>query len=71
VATDALGNVYVADRANNRIQKFNPNGVYLAQWGTNGAGNGQLNQLSDLVLDAAGNVYVADNQNNRIEVFAP
>jgi DNA-binding beta-propeller fold protein YncE len=32
VATDADGNVYVADRENHRIQVFDPQGRYLDQW---------------------------------------
>jgi len=27
------GNVYIADRENHPIQKFDANGSYLAQWG--------------------------------------
>jgi sugar lactone lactonase YvrE len=37
VAADGLGNVYVADYGNDRVQKFNSTGGYLAQWP---AGNG-------------------------------
>ncbi|MEM1121618.1 MAG: peptidyl-alpha-hydroxyglycine alpha-amidating lyase family protein [Bacteroidota bacterium] len=32
IDVDAKGNVYVADRANNRIQKFDGNGNFLGQW---------------------------------------
>jgi|SRR3989344_8187672 len=31
---DAQGNVYVADSVNNRIQKFNSNGVFIRSWGS-------------------------------------
>jgi hypothetical protein len=34
VAVDSTGNVYVADMANNRIQKFDSNGTYLTQFGS-------------------------------------
>jgi DNA-binding beta-propeller fold protein YncE len=32
IATDAAGLVYVADRENHRVQVFDANGRYLAQW---------------------------------------
>jgi len=42
VAVDIGGNVYVADRLNNRIQKFNSSGVFLAKWGSRGSDDGQF-----------------------------
>ncbi len=33
VAIDRAGNVYVADRGNDRIQKFGPGGKFLQEWG--------------------------------------
>jgi DNA-binding beta-propeller fold protein YncE len=62
VAVDSAGNVYVADTGNNRIQEFDSNGNYLAQWGG-------FNQPGGVAVDSAGNVYVADTRNNRIEEF--
>jgi len=43
VAVDAAGNVYVADRGNNRIQKFDSDGNLLAKWGSHGKGDGEPN----------------------------
>jgi hypothetical protein len=43
VATDGSGNVYLADTFNDRIQKFDASGTFLATWGSSGSGNGQFN----------------------------
>lgn len=69
VATDAAGNVYVADSFNHRIQKFTGNGVFLTKWGSNGSDNGQFIRPFGVATDAAGNVYVVDYGNNRIQKF--
>jgi DNA-binding beta-propeller fold protein YncE len=69
VATDAAGNVYVADSWNHRIQKFTSTGSYATRWGLTGGGNGQFAYPYGLATDAAGNVYVADQYNHRIQVF--
>ena len=75
VATDSLGNVYIADRGNNRIRKVTPGGVIttFAGNGTPGfSGDGglatsaQLTFPSDVATDLQGNVYIADSGNNRI-----
>ena len=36
VATDFAGNVYVTDEINNRVQKFDSRGNFLAKWGKRG-----------------------------------
>jgi streptogramin lyase len=61
--------IFVADSKNNRILKFDPNGVLLGSWGSTGSGNGQFNLPVDTAVDAAGNVFVADYNNNRIQKF--
>jgi DNA-binding beta-propeller fold protein YncE len=71
VATDAAGNVYVADFGNHRIQKFTGTGVYLTQWGSFGSGDGQFSTPRGVATDVDGNVYVADQGNHRIQKFGP
>jgi sugar lactone lactonase YvrE len=57
-AVDASGNVYVADRYNNRIQKFSNSGSFISSWNA-------LNNPRGVCVD--GNyVYVSDTSNNRI-----
>ena len=68
IATDAAGNVYVAD-GNDRIEKFDPNGNLLTLWGSTGTADGQFDQPSDVAVDRFGNVFVVDRDNNRIQRF--
>ncbi|HST31998.1 MAG TPA: hypothetical protein VLJ80_00620 [Solirubrobacteraceae bacterium] len=68
VATDASGNVWVADQNNNRIEKFSSTGTWLASYGSKGTGNLQFEEPWGIAINqATGNVYVADRRNNRIE----
>ena len=70
VAVGAGGVVYVADSLNDRIQKFDADGVFLTTWGLYGtAGNGRFSRPSGVATDFAGNVYVADTGNHRIQKF--
>ena len=74
VAVDLLGNVYIADRGNNRIRLASPTGMVSTL-----AGNGNFDPFSDgigtqvsfdspfgLAVDPRGVVYVADTDNSRI-----
>ena len=69
IATDAPGNVYVADWGNERIQKLTSNGAFITKWGSYGSGDGQFYYSNGIATDAAGNVYVADTLNHRIQKF--
>lgn len=78
VATDASGNVYVADYLNNLIRKVSPDGSVVtiagSGQGTFADGTGadaSFSKPSSVVLDAAGNLYVADSFNHRIRKITP
>ncbi len=55
IALDGLGNVYVADRENQRIQVFDPAGHYLTQW----AGK-EIGRPYAIAIDQGCNAYIAD-----------
>ena len=71
IAIDSQGLVYVADINNYRIQKFSPDGKFLAQFGSRGSSPGQLNRPYGITIDtaASGLVYVSEEGNNRVSVF--
>ena len=72
VAWDPQGNIFVSDGyCNNRVVKFDKNGRFLAQAGSERAGNGpgQFSLPHGLQVDGKGNVWVADRSNNRYQVL--
>jgi sugar lactone lactonase YvrE len=76
LAVDSLGNLYIADSANDRIRKVNlSSGVITSVAGNGSAGSSgdggaataaRLNQPEGLAVDAAGNLYIADTDDDRI-----
>src|SRR5262249_4169730 len=69
IAVDQLGNVWVADTINDRIEEFSNTGTYLRQFGGPGTGDGQFDRPEGVAIGQAGNVWVADANNSRIEEF--
>jgi len=67
MAVDSVGNVYVAEQ--DRVQKFDTNGVFLRKWGSRGSGDGDFLIASGVAVDFADNIYVADFDNHRIQKF--
>jgi hypothetical protein len=73
VTLDPIGNVYVADRYNNRIQFFlagQLNGTTIAGvTGVSGGGSQYLDEPLGVALDNQLNLYVADANNDRVQKF--
>ncbi|MBI3045982.1 MAG: 6-bladed beta-propeller [Candidatus Harrisonbacteria bacterium] len=67
--TNNLVNIYVADRDNDRVQKFDGFGIFVTKWGTNGTGNGQFKKPYGVAIDSLNNVYVTDKDNDRVQKF--
>jgi sugar lactone lactonase YvrE len=80
VAVDGSGNLYIADRDNQRIRMVNPSGIITTVSGTGEAGyNGdgglatatQLKSPAGIAVDGNGNFYIADQGNHRIRKVSP
>ena len=70
INVDSVGNVYVADTGNHRVQKFDTNGAFITKWGENGVGQGKFTSPYGVAVDSSGNVYVSDMGTHKIQVFA-
>lgn len=70
LATDGMGNVYITDVGNDRVQKFTKHGDFIASWGSNGNANGQFNVPAGIAADASANIFVVDKGNLRIQKFS-
>lgn len=72
ISVDYYGNVFVADKFNDRIQMFDSAGKYLTTIGSSG-NEGKLNGLfstpAGVEIDLLGRVFVADTANFRIQAF--
>jgi NHL repeat-containing protein len=72
VGFDPQGNIFVSDGyCNNRVVKFDRNGRFVAQAGSEKAGKGlgEFNLPHGLQVDEKGNVWVADRTNQRYQVL--
>jgi sugar lactone lactonase YvrE len=81
VAVDSSGNIYIADRTNDRVRKVTISTGYISTVAGNGSSCGSptggcgdgsaatsanLTSPNSVVLDSSGNIYIADSGDNRI-----
>jgi sugar lactone lactonase YvrE len=78
LAMDASGNIYIADRLNNRIRKMAPDGTvstfagsFFGGFKDGPAAEAQFNGPMGVAIDSRGYLYVADMLNNRIRKISP
>ena len=80
VATDAAGNVYVADSGNHRVRRIDTAGVISTIAGTGEEGFGgdggpatdaQLGYPAGVAVDGAGNLFIADPGNHLVRKLTP
>src|SRR5947208_6641377 len=70
VGWDPQGNIFISDGyCNNRVAKYDKDGRFVAQAGSEkaGSGLGEFNLPHGLQVDLQGHVWVADRTNNRYQ----
>ncbi|CAF1192488.1 unnamed protein product [Adineta steineri] len=74
ITLDPMGNIYVADSQNHRIQFFfagQSNGTTIAGvTGSPGTSQSQLNTPCWVIVDNQLNLYISDFSNNRVQFFS-
>ncbi len=70
LAVDGLGNFWVADTGNDRLEKFSREGNLLQVFGKSGSGEGEFRSPSGVAVGPKGNISVADTGNRRVQVFS-
>lgn len=72
IAVDHSGNLYIADRLNNRVRMVTPGGIISTIAGSNASGfsgdggpatKATFTYPTSIAIDAAGNLYIADTNN--------
>ncbi|CAF1479706.1 unnamed protein product, partial [Didymodactylos carnosus] len=73
IFVDKNNYVYIADKGNNRIQRWSPggtNGVIVAGNGVSSNSTLSLKAPPSLYVDSQGGIFVADESNNRVQYFS-
>ena len=76
IATDSKDNVYVYDGGPsedgpvNRIQKFDSDGNFVTQWGSQGGAEGRFAYVEGIATDSEDNIHVVDNMGGAFVVEA-
>jgi NHL repeat len=66
IATDSVGNVYLADAGGDFIDKFGSNGTPLLAFGDR-----LLKSPTAIALDSGGAIYVADGERSTVSIYLP
>ena len=75
IASDSVGNIYIADSYNNRIRELGTNGIVstvagngIASYSGDGgvATNASFRNIWSVTVDSVGNIFIPDRLNNRV-----
>jgi len=70
VVQDSKHNYYVTEYGDyDRIQKFDPEGSFLCQWGSHGTEPGEFLRPQGLFIDGEDQLWIADAANHRVQIY--
>jgi len=64
-----IGNIFVTDTGNNRVQVFDNDGDFMFQFGGFGSSAGKFNEPAGIAVDFNIRMYVVDKENSRVQKF--
>jgi tripartite motif-containing protein 71 len=67
---DSVGNLYILDTDNNRIQKLDSEGKFIKTIGRKGQGPGEFQAAHSMDIDNEDNLFVFDVRTRRIEILS-
>ena len=70
IACSTNGDIFVADRFDNRVLVFNKEFIYKYQFGSKGPNTGQFNEPADICFSESGKLFIADKNNYRIQIYS-
>lgn len=71
IATDRFGNVWIADGGLGKVLELDSAGKWKFEFGTSGAGDGQINGIVGIDVSPAGNIAITERNNGRVQIFKP
>ena len=66
IAVDGLGTIYVLERYDNKVFKFDAQGQFVDQFGGPGEGEDKLNSPLGIAIDGKGRLFIADTRTLKI-----
>lgn len=58
MTSDSVGNIYVIDSGNHRVQKFDSGGIFLSSWGSMGMGDEDFILPVEIEIDTSGDLII-------------
>jgi len=62
-------NIFVSEKGNNRIQKFDKDGNFVLIFGGEGRATGRLSSPAGIATDSSNYLWVCDSKNDRVQKF--